>query len=122
MINVFILCFTGLLLSLYALYIDKKRPETPLCDISRNISCSKAINSKYGKLLGFPNSIMGLIFYPSFMLSAHLQVTQILQLIGALGFIATVVLAYFSYIKMKNFCLICTATYIINVILFLIVA
>ena len=100
-----LLAIIGFLLSLYAYYVEKKSSEKdykPICDLSKNISCTKAFKSKYGSLLGFSNSFFGLLFYLSVVLLAELKHFNLIFFISILSFLGSIYLAYLSY-KIKNF-------------------
>ena len=108
----------GLLVSSYALYLEKKVKEDPnykpLCDFSENASCSKPIKSKYGKLFGVPNALMGIFYYLLILFLSLLQQKFLLFYICVAGVGASLVLAYILYFKIRTFCLVCILTYIIN--------
>lgn len=115
-----IIAVCGFLISLYALYVRHQVLKTPtyspICDIRANISCSKALGSQYSKTLGVPNPLAGLLFYALvFVLSfsyLHLAIYPVLASV-----LFSLYLAYISYIKQKNFCLVCTFTYLVNIAL-----
>jgi uncharacterized membrane protein len=118
-----ILSIGGFLISLYALYVRNrllKAPTySPICDIRANISCSKALGSQYSKTLGVPNPLAGLLFYTLlFVLSFSYMFLVIYPVLVSVLF--SLYLAYISYIKQKNFCLVCTLTYVINIALLVI--
>ena len=124
MILVFqIITVCGFLISLYALYVRHKVLKTPtyspICDIRANISCSKALGSQYSKTMGVPNALAGLLFYTLvFVLSFLYMHLVIYPVIASVLF--SLYLAYISYIKQKNFCLVCTLTYMVNIALLVI--
>jgi uncharacterized membrane protein len=108
----------GLFLSFYALYLTivlKHKPTyRPLCDLHKNISCSKAHSSNHARILYLPNALYGVIVYGFIIIFP----TSFLMPYIALGLVlATLILSYISYVKQKNICLLCTATYIINLII-----
>lgn len=124
MILVFqIIAICGFLISLYAYYVRHKVLKaptySPICDISANISCSKALGSQYSKTMGVPNPLAGILFYTLvFVLSfsyMHLVIYPVL-----VSVLFSLYLAYISYIKQKNFCLVCTLTYLVNISLLVI--
>jgi uncharacterized membrane protein len=121
MILVFqILVGCGFLNSLYALYVRHKVLKaptySPICDIRANISCSKAMGSQYSKTMGIPNALAGLLFYALvFVLSFSFIHLVVYPLLASVLF--SLYLAYISYIKQKNFCLVCTLTYVVNIAL-----
>ncbi|MCA9485358.1 MAG: vitamin K epoxide reductase family protein [Nanoarchaeota archaeon] len=118
-----ILSLVGICLSFYAFLVERlfhtKKDYHALCDISENISCTKAFSSPTGKLLKFSNSLGGLIYYTLIIILVYLNQFQIILYFSVLALAGSIYLAYISYIKMKNFCLVCTAVYIINILIFL---
>ncbi|HZW61468.1 MAG TPA: vitamin K epoxide reductase family protein [Candidatus Babeliales bacterium] len=116
-----ILALLGFSISLYTYIIEKKitlNPQyKPVCDLSDRISCSKPIKSAYGSLFFVSNSLIGLVFY---LLVALLAINDAINLIliAAIGAtIASCILAYILYFKIKAICLLCTSLYIVNIIL-----
>jgi len=110
-----ILAIIGSLLSFYALYVKWKvhdKNYKPLCDVKENISCIKAFTSKYGKLAALPNPVYGLFFYALLFFFIDYALY-----FGLIAFPITIYLAYISYIKQKNFCLVCTGIYLINILI-----
>lgn len=115
---IIIICIAGFAVSLYGFYIEQKIKKDatykPLCDISDAASCSKPIRSAFGNLLGVSNMVIGMLFYAAIAFLAWAGYYQLVFL-GAVGAcIASLFLAYILYTKIKTFCLICTATYVIN--------
>jgi len=113
-----ILSICGFLISIYALMVKyniKKKPAySPICDIRDNISCSKALGSRYSQTFGVQNPLAGMVFYTIvFLLSFSYAYLIIYPAAGAVLF--SLYLAYISYFKQKNFCLVCTLTYLINI-------
>lgn len=111
-----ILATIGLCLSLYAYSItwkfDHKKKSKPFCDINSKISCSKSFNSKYGKKFGIPNSLFGILFY-LFLLF----LPQYSFYLGVIAVLTSVYLGYISYVIQKNLCIICSATYLVNILI-----
>jgi vitamin-K-epoxide reductase (warfarin-sensitive) len=105
---------------------------TPLCDVSESISCSRAFLSKYGKgfgligsllgedsILNLPNAVFGIIFYPSvsligLMKSAQLETVAVLLALGSSA--CSVYLMYALYV-LRDFCIVCVMTYVVNFLL-----
>ena len=115
-----ILAIIGFLASFYAYYVGKKLADKnykPACDISKKISCTKAFTSKYGRLFGVSNSIFGIVFYSIIYVLFSLGLFNYVFFLSMLSVLATVYLAYLSYIKLKTFCLVCTVTYLVNILL-----
>ena len=111
-----IMILIGLLLSVYALYVERheKRNYKPICDINDEFSCSKAFKSSYGKTFGIPNSFSGIIFF------AFVFILLIYNLIDFVFYISVIALAFGTYLiyilqfKLKIICLVCYGIYLIN--------
>ena len=113
----------GLILSIYALYVGLRAKENKnykaACDISDKASCTKAFSSSYGKMFGVSNSIVGAGFYLLVIFLAYYTQYKLIFYLSALSLLITIYLAYVLYIKMKNLCIVCTAIYLINILLFI---
>ena len=123
-LSLFLLSILGLFLSCYALYIEWKTRTTShyqaLCDLAQHVSCTKAFTSPYGQLLGLPNAAYGACFYIITAFLASSNLTSYLFYLSIAAFLGTLLLAYFSYYKMKNFCVVCSSIYLINIALLII--
>ena len=121
MIYIQILAVLGLILSVYSLYVEKKlethKSYAPVCDISKTVSCSAAFESKYSKTFGVKNSILGSGFYVLVLLISATAYAPIILYLAAFGMLTSIYLAYISYFKLKNFCLVCTGIYIVSLLL-----
>ena len=121
MIYIQLLAILGLILSIYSLYVEKKleaqKSYSPVCDISKTISCSAAFESKYSKTFGVKNSLLGSGFYVLVLLLSVTSFAPLILYLAAFGMLTTIYLAYSSYFKLKNFCLVCTSIYIISLLL-----
>jgi vitamin-K-epoxide reductase (warfarin-sensitive) len=115
-----ILSLLGLALTFYAIYIRNKKLEhphyKPLCDINKHVSCTKAFMSDYFTVLFFPNTVYGLVYYGLCFLFSFSRVNYIFY-ISIPAILFTFYLAYLSYFKQKNFCVVCTLLYLINIYL-----
>jgi len=109
-----ILAIIGFLLSTYYLSIRKKlKPGyKPLCDISKNISCSKAIESKHSTLFIVPNALLGLFYYTVIFALAPVSMTYVLYL--SIPASLTSIYLIFMSIKMRNLCIVCLIVNIVN--------
>lgn len=105
-----------------------------MCDLSSSISCSKVFTSRWGRGFGLlgtifgndsavnqSNSVYGILFYifqlllgltASAMAALILMTTSIASVMGSLY------LGYILYFVLKDFCVICITTYLLNFILF----
>lgn len=120
-----ILSAFGFLLSAYAVNVERQRSllksYKPLCDISAHVSCTKAFFSPSGKLFfGIHNSVIGLFFYAGVYVLMLLNLFDYILYAAVFSFIGTLYLMYVSYFKMKNFCIVCTMIYVINILLLII--
>lgn len=108
----------GFAISLYSFVLEQRLKTIPsykpFCDISDRISCSKPLKSSYAHLFGFSNAALGVIFYALVCALAYLEATTLLFGVLLAGCIASCYLAYLLYVKIGSFCLVCTATYLIN--------
>ncbi|XP_045772923.1 vitamin K epoxide reductase complex subunit 1 [Maniola jurtina] len=121
----------GVLLSTYALYVELLAELRPgykaLCDISEHASCSRVLTSKYGKGLGLvpedspfkvPNCVYGIIFYCIIILLTTFDQVYMVRLqlgISAVSLLTCVYLAYLLIFVLKDFCLVCVTTYVLNI-------
>jgi uncharacterized membrane protein len=121
MLVLLILSALGFCISLYAYIIESKikRDPTfkPMCDISDVISCSKPVTSPYANLFYVSNAFLGMLYYVSVALFAIFHVYSLLLIAALMACIISAILAYFLYFKIKTLCLVCTALYIINILI-----
>ena len=119
-----LLSVIGFFVSYYANFVDQKLKKDPnyqsACNISDRISCTKPIVSPYGKLLGFSNAYVGLVYYPimAFLATFGNDLSLFILATGSLVF--TLYLAYILFTKIKSLCLICLSIYAVNISIFLI--
>ncbi|MBW2965453.1 hypothetical protein KY363_08405, partial [Candidatus Woesearchaeota archaeon] len=59
----------------------------------------------------------GLAFYSVVILLAGLGMIQLIFYLSALAMLFSMYLGYVSFFRMKHFCLVCTATYLVNILL-----
>ena len=112
----------GLLLSLYSVYVEqhmkKQKRYHPFCDIAKHVSCRKSFTGPYGHLFGVSNSILGVLFYPVLGIFVYFSYWNIVFLLSLLALCLSFYLAYISYVRMKNFCIVCSSLYVVNGIVF----
>jgi|SRR3989344_1753132 len=117
-----ILAIIGFILSIYAFYVEKRYEANnkyhAACDISDRVSCTKAFESKYGHTYGISNSLLGMGFYAIIFVLLLLNLSNIVFYLSAISLIGSLYLAYVLYFKVKSFCLVCNAIYIVNILLF----
>ena len=119
--GIYIVSIFGLLLSVYAFSVEKKTEKSksykPLCDISKNISCTKAFDSKYGSLTGISNSFAGIFFYLIVFLLAFFGQLNYIFYLAIISIIGSFYLVYTQITKIKSFCLVCSGIYLVNLLL-----
>lgn len=117
-----ILAFIGLLLSAYAYRVTmhlKKIPSyTPLCDISERVSCKRAFIAKESHLFILPNSGWGMFYYFIIILLFENLWYEWAFYLSTIALAISLYLAYVLYFKQKNFCVVCWATHLVNLLLF----
>ncbi|XP_068228907.1 vitamin K epoxide reductase complex subunit 1-like protein 1 [Palaemon carinicauda] len=127
----------GIMLSLYALYVEVSKESDgnyqAMCDISPSISCSKVFTSKYGRgfgiiggllghdhILNQPNSIPGILFYVLIVVTGeikNLRAAKVQKILLFFSNFMSLYLAYLLYFVLHDFCIVCVSTYIINLLL-----
>ncbi len=115
----------GLLLAIYAVYVEtrikKDYAYEPVCELGNNASCKNAFNSDYGKILGVSNASLGILFYITFIAITFTQYTNLLFILSTISALGSLYLAYALYFKLRNVCVVCTMTYIVNALLLIFV-
>lgn len=119
--GVFIVAAVGFAISLYGLWVERKKQENltykPICDISDKVSCSKTFLSPWGKLFGISNVYLGLLAYLVIMVLAVLGLQKLILYIAVALVLFSAFLAYILFVKIKAICLICISVYIVNLAL-----
>ncbi|XP_060067856.1 vitamin K epoxide reductase complex subunit 1-like protein 1 [Ylistrum balloti] len=132
--STYLLSFVGIVLSLYAYYVEtsaeKDKSFKAMCDFSESVSCSKVFTSRYGRGFGLlqyivghesplnqPNSVFGVMFYLIQIVCASSVLpllTNIQVVTGVMANFGSVYLAYILYFILDDFCVVCVSTYIVN--------
>jgi len=124
MIFIILLALAGIVISIYAYMVEmnlSKNPEyKPACDLSDKVSCSRVMQSGYGKLLGISNALIGVAFYAIVFVLACFSAAMLIFYLSIAAVVASIGLAYISYFKVKSFCLVCTSVYVVNVLLLIV--
>ncbi|XP_074045413.1 vitamin K epoxide reductase complex subunit 1-like protein 1 [Macrotis lagotis] len=133
-------CAAGILLSLYAYHVEREKERDPaaraLCDLGPWVRCSAALSSRWGQGFGLlgsifgkdsainqSNSVFGLIFYILQLLlgmTASAVAALILMTSSIVSVLGSLYLAYILYFVLKEFCILCFITYLLNFILLII--
>ncbi|BFZ18880.1 hypothetical protein BsWGS_21919 [Bradybaena similaris] len=137
---ILVLCFIGLCISSFGLYIEivkENNPNyVPFCDINSYIACSRALTSRYGKgfglvdkflsntsILNQPNTVYGIAFYTSqamLSLSSSSSTAVVQTVASVFANIGSIYLGYILYYIIKDFCLVCVSTYVVNFLLLIV--
>ncbi|XP_072889513.1 vitamin K epoxide reductase complex subunit 1-like protein 1 isoform X1 [Hemitrygon akajei] len=133
-----LVCGLGLVLSVYAYHVETSKERDAayraMCDLSESISCSKVFTSRWGRgfgllgtflgqdsILNQPNSVYGLLFY---LLQLLLSLTGsavaavVLLLTSLVSLAGSLYLAYILVFVLRDLCLVCVTTYVLNLLLF----
>ncbi len=108
--------------------IHKRRKKKPLvCPINQD--CNVVLESKWSKILGIRNDILGLLFYALILIIAvillflpHLVLVfyLVLLLIICLGFLFSIFLVFIQAFIIKEFCFYCLISTFLTTLLFVI--
>lgn len=115
----------GFIVSCYAAYILMRKKQdmlyTPLCDISSRISCTTVLQSPHGKMFGFSNAYLGIIFnlFAGVLLISGYYTFLLVLISGAV--VVSVYLAAIMF-RMRVWCVVCIITYLLHLVLFLAIA
>eukprot|EP01084_Bolivina_argentea_P267706 454516_1 len=117
-----VLCFIGLFLCGYALYVEHKVSVDPeyaaFCDLASWISCSKVFSSPYAHMFYFPNALYGSGFYLFIMILDAMKKYTYIMYVSTLTFVSSLYLAYVLAFILKDMCVVCVSTYILNFVIF----
>ena len=87
-------------------------------------TCRYVIHTSYAKLLGIPNSILGVFYYAIILfillidgIRSHFFINEIIIIGSIITVIASVYLAYVLLAKVKVNCVFCFTIHILNVII-----
>ncbi len=121
---IILLSLAGFAVSLYAYIVERNFQQDasykPACDISDRVSCTRLFSSKYGKLFGISNTLIGMIFYALLAGLALFSFYALIFYLSVAACLASVGLAYIASVKMKIFCFLCTTVYILNIALLIV--
>ncbi|CAB9509680.1 epoxide reductase complex subunit 1 [Seminavis robusta] len=131
--------FVGLVLSIYAVYVEwkvhhiREAPEemeeefTALCDIQAiGASCSQVFQLPQGRMLSYfgiipeghvldvPNAVLGSIYYLYMLLFSQLVPIELTYCLTVAAMSSSVFLAYQLTFVVRELCLLCWSTHVIN--------
>lgn len=117
-IDVMIIAGIGCVVSLYSYFIERKLEKNPaykpLCNLSDAVSCTKPIQSAYGKIFGISNALMGLVFYITIIFTAVVNASAFIWYAALAACVVSVYLAYLMIFRIQSLCMVCLSIYIIN--------
>lgn len=120
-ITTLVLGALGLVLSFYALHVEenfgRKKGYQAACDINEELSCTRAFTSQYGKTFGISNAFYGVLFYVIVLVLSIMNESGYILVLAILSVLGSAYLAYLQYAKVKTLCLVCTAIYVVNILL-----
>ena len=120
---VLFLAALGFTLACYTYFVERKLAVNPrykpVCDINDMVSCTKPMKSKYANLFYVSNAVAAMGYYGLVIVLGLFGLTQLLMLATVAGVLVSAVLAYLLYFKIRTLCVLCTAMYVINGLLFL---
>ena len=121
LIAIQIIAVIGFLLSAYALYVERKvaadASYKAVCDFRENMSCGKVLSSPEGHLAGVSNALVGIFYYLFIFVFGAFTLPKLVFYLAVASVLGSIYLAYLQYIKMKNFCLVCTGIYVASILL-----
>lgn len=99
------------------------------CDVSATFSCTEAYTSRYGAFAGVPVALFGVLFFAAVIgmiaLSSRSATSRenlpgYIFALSTIGLAAVLYLAYASYFILNVICLLCAATYVAVIGLFIV--
>jgi len=118
--------FIGAMLTVYLLHIEAvlavNHKYKALCDINDKINCTAVAKSQYAHIFGISNAVLGILFYGLVAILDIFGEPQTIFYLSIPAFVFTLFLAYLMFFKIRKLCLVCLATYCINILIFIISA
>ena len=109
----------GFLISFY-IYHTKTNDKQLVCIIGKG--CNAVVESKYNRLMGVPNEVIGMFYYAAIAVTSFFVLTGILAttrlLITACAAIAGIGLLGIQAFVLKKWCEYCVASTLISVAIF----
>ncbi len=97
------------------------------CDVSSTLSCTSAYASAYGSVAGLPVAVVGVLFFAAVLLvlgltagspASRTHAASYVLVMSAAALVPIAYLGYASLVVLKTVCLLCVATYVAVVGLF----
>lgn len=99
------------------------------CDVNATVNCTQAYLSPYGSLFGVPVALFGVFFFTLVLLlvgvagrdgsPARDAVPAYVFAISTVGLAFILYLGWASYVQLKTFCMLCAATYVSVIAIFI---
>ncbi|KAL8589472.1 hypothetical protein ACOMHN_061683 [Nucella lapillus] len=130
-----LLALAGVLMSVYSLHVEEEKEKNPnyraACDFNEHMSCSRVLTSKYARgfslvegllgkdhLLNARNCYTGIFFYLAYpavdLVLTPWLASGVLLGLSVLGVVTSVYLAYVLFFILKDVCVVCITTYVLN--------
>jgi uncharacterized membrane protein/protein-disulfide isomerase len=103
---------------------------TSVCDINSTVSCTQAYLSQYGSLWGVPVALAGVLFFTLVLLitgfggrkgvQSRDNVPAYVFVLSTIGLSFVLYLAWASFFKLNAVCLLCAATYVAVIGIFIV--
>ena len=100
------------------------------CDVNATVNCTQAYLSSYGSLFGVPVALFGVFFFTLVLLLAGVGGRQgsavrdampaYVFAISTIGLAFILYLGWASYVQLKTFCMLCAATYVSVIVIFIV--
>lgn len=97
------------------------------CDVNQTLSCTSAYASAYGSVAGIPVAVVGVVFFTFVLLvlaltaaspASRAHVPAYVLVLSAAALVPIAYLGYASFVVLQTVCLLCVATYVAVVGLF----
>ena len=91
------------------------------CDVNSTLSCTSAYASEYGSVAGLPVAVVGVLFFAAVLLvlgltagssASRAHAATYVLVMSATALVPIAYLAYASLVVLKTVCLLCAATYV----------
>lgn len=117
----FIFAIIGLVDASYIFY-KKHKKQNLICVIGEH-TCDAVVNSKYNKIFGIPNEVLGILYYLFVILMAFIgsNTTIFMQLAASAALLGSIVLTIIQWKVLKIWCEYCLLSALMNLGIFVVV-
>lgn len=108
------------------LFLNRLKEKPLICPL--NYDCAKVTESRWGKIFGVRNEILGMFFYVFIILAAFVVLFQpslgpplikIMFSVSAIGLIFSLFLTSLQIFVIKNFCFYCLISAVLSLLIFI---